>query len=230
MNDTFKKYEKVKRFTTPLIGWIISITLEVLNIYKRWLLWVIFFVKKFFIDVFHSDSDWIFKISSIISFLLVSYLFILIPIYSIFSWWKFYYRDFNIVYGEHQLPLKTDIERDVDIFAQEYSKSFWIDCEWFKHHDVDIQMYEKYKKLYRWSYECAKFSQENRLKIFPISIWSIQSNDKIISLNVKFWKIYYSDSWATQYTTVDSKLWRLKDEAQVLRIDRMKNIQRHDFK
>lgn len=229
MNDKLKKYEKVQRFTIPFIGWLMSIILEVWSICKKWLLWVVLFIKKFFIDVFESDRDKIFKISSVISFLLVSYFFVIIPINSLFSWVYWEYREFKIVYWEYELPLKTDIEKDVDVFALEYTKSFWIDCEWFKHHDVDIQMYEKYKHLYRPSYECAKFSQENRVQLFPISIWSIQSNDKIVSLNVKFWKVYYNDSWATQYTTVDSKLWRLKDEVRVLRIDKMKNIQKHDF-
>jgi len=227
--DEKEKYSKIKKHTNNWVNWFFEIFIDLINISKKWILSFWDFIKMFFYDLISKDKNWKYKLSSIVAFSVIIWFSIFLPLNSIFDWWKWKYREYSIKYSEVEIPTKTEIEKEVDMFAKDYTNSFWVNCDWFKKHDVDIAMYSKYKRLERPSYECAAFNKNNRVLLFPIDIWTPYWNDLIISINVKFWKIYYDSNWAIQYTTVNSELWKFKDENNFLRIDKMNNIQRYDF-
>src|SRR5690606_12136684 len=100
--------------------------------------------------------------------------------------------------------------------------------EWFRNRDVDIEMWENYMSLYRNSYTCAYFNKASDIILFPIRIGVPKSGDLIETVDVLFGKIEFDQVGAKKYTSIETKLWRVLDES-LWRIDRMKNVQKHEF-
>ncbi len=164
------KYKKIKKNTIPVISSIWNVIIELFLILKKWIIGLIDLNKEFYYDIRYNNNTIVYKIASVTAFFLVVFIFIFLPIKSYHDWIKWKWRDLKINYNEYQIPNKTQIEEDIQRFTKEYSDSFGIDCSWFKNHDVDIAMYEKYGRLSRPSYECSKFTKEKQLMLFPISI------------------------------------------------------------
>lgn len=217
-------YTKASKYTWGFIDWIISVAKEIwhqvcISFIDFWKMYV-----RFWGDI--QSGNWSKRAASIIAILLCSWYLIYLPFSSICHWLSWKYRDWSISYSEYSIPLKNDVEKEVSIFAQNYSNAYWANCDWFKKHDVDIAMWQKYWRLYRSSYECAGFSPHHRVLLHPIYISAPQRSDNIVTLEVNFARVDYDENQANKYTTVRTTLWRLADEKETWRINKMDNIQK----
>lgn len=217
-------YGKTSKHSYKFIDWIVSLFVEIKTQIFLMLKWLWAMYKQFWYDI--KLWKWVKKFASIMAVILCTWYLIYLPISWIIEWWIWKYRDWSINYKEYSLPQKNDIEKEILTFSQDYSNAQWTNCEWFKKHDVDIWMWQKYGRLYRPSYECAGFSPHNRVLLYPIYISTIQKSEWIIKLEVKLARIDYDEEKANKYTTVKASLWRLADEKNIWRIDKMDNIQK----
>ncbi len=90
------------------------------------------------------SGNWSKRIASVIAILLCSWYLIYLPFSSICHWLGWKYRDLSISYSEYSIPSKNDVEKEVVLFSQQYSDAYGTNCEWFKGHDVDIAMWQRY--------------------------------------------------------------------------------------
>lgn len=224
--DLNEKYQSTKRTSNATKNWLTAILNEVKIVSFARLGEFKTLFRSFWQDL--KTGDWQHRGISIISLLIIISFFVIIPFKETYDFLKWEYREFKINYTEIEPQTKTKLDRQIHQFAEDYTRAFGTDCEWFRNRDVDIEMWEDLGNLYRDSYPCVNFNNTADIVLFPISIGNTKNGDLIETVDVKFGRVEFNDSGAKKYTTIESKLWRLKDES-IWRIDRMKNIQKHEF-
>ncbi len=188
-------------------------------------------IKQFFFAFFHDikTGSKTRKLAATFAFALVFWWAIYLPVANINEWLYYHYRVIRLTYAEYPPLLDSDLQRSIKIFAEQYSASFGTDCEWFRNHDTDIDMWRNWKHLYRDPYPCVEFNKYSRAMLFPINIGDPIVDKELTYVDVLMGRVDYTQEGAERYTTPQIKLWKLNDESG-WRIDNMKNKQRWDLR
>lgn len=226
--STHRDYRAIHTGTKAGLNWLSVLGLELKKMVTArsndLLKTVISFLKDF-----QSAENWQHKIAAVIAIVAVGWFTLYLPVSSIGHWLYWEIREVSISYQEFPIPIPSEIESGVNVFANEYSQSFGSNCEWFRKHDVDIAMYEKYKRLRNPNYECD-FTSGNRVKIYALRVGDIKQDGVFNTIEVLLGRLEYNDSKAVRYSSIRTKLWQLSNEgANTWRIDKMKIEQKVDL-
>ncbi len=169
------------------------------------------------------------RAAAAIAFALVFWWAIYLPAADVAQWLNYHYRVLKLTYIEYPSLENTELYRSIKSFTDNYSRAFGTDCEWFRNHDTDIDMWRNWKHLYRDPYPCVEFNKYSRTMMFPINIGDPVLDNELTYVDVLMGRVDYTQDGAERYTSPQVKLWKLNDE-QGWRIDNMKNKQRWDLK